>query len=162
MCDNNHPKKKMTCPVCTKSFRHLGEHMRIHSGERNYVCPDCDKAFYKKDDLTRHSRVHTREQPFSCSICSKSFARNELLQVHHVSQHTNTRPLQCDHEGCDRSFADPSCLRQHKAIHFDTPKYGCGTCSKAFKSRSSYKAHLKSKSHTSQNASIDTKQKCIV
>lgn len=46
------------CEVCSTKFvssYHLKRHMLIHTGERAFKCPYCDRpAFTQKGDLTGH------------------------------------------------------------------------------------------------------------
>ncbi|CAN6674959.1 hypothetical protein TRVA0_074S00386 [Trichomonascus vanleenenianus] len=62
--NNNKPRpaKKYTCH-CMRSFTtsgHLARHMRIHTGEKNYVCPQegCGARFSRQDNCMQHYRTH--------------------------------------------------------------------------------------------------------
>ena len=71
--------KPYDCAICGKSFSQaatLRVHMKIHTGERPYVCPysngneKCQRAFSTSGDLTKHIRVHTQERPYKESVYS--------------------------------------------------------------------------------------------
>jgi uncharacterized Zn-finger protein len=56
------PTKRYTCH-CQRSFTtsgHLARHMRIHTGEKNYVCPQagCEARFSRQDNCLQHYRTH--------------------------------------------------------------------------------------------------------
>ncbi|KAK9474493.1 uncharacterized protein V1510DRAFT_360889, partial [Dipodascopsis tothii] len=58
------PKKnKRYMCHCGKSFTtsgHLARHMRVHTGEKNYVCPEegCEARFSRQDNCMQHYRTH--------------------------------------------------------------------------------------------------------
>ena len=55
--------RRYTCH-CAKSFTtsgHLARHTRIHTGEKNYVCPEanCGARFSRQDNCMQHYRTHS-------------------------------------------------------------------------------------------------------
>ena len=67
------PKKnKYPCPHaqrcnCADTFTtsgHAARHGKKHTGEKNILCPDCSKAFTRKDNMKQHQRTHqSRREP---------------------------------------------------------------------------------------------------
>lgn len=58
-------EKKYKCGIleCPKVFRekhHLETHMRLHYGEKPFVCPKCGKLFSDKSNCTQHIKTHKR------------------------------------------------------------------------------------------------------
>ena len=51
-----------TCTTCGKNFISgyvLRRHLKIHSGEKPFTCPTCDRTFSRKDHMKSHIlRVH--------------------------------------------------------------------------------------------------------
>jgi Zinc finger, C2H2 type len=61
-------KNTYPCPLghqfnCDRYFTtsgHAARHAKIHSGEKNIICPDCDKRFARKDNMDQHRKTHRR------------------------------------------------------------------------------------------------------
>ena len=59
-------KNKYPCPFaasyqCTATFTtsgHAARHGRKHTGEKSVLCPICNKAFTRKDNMKQHIRIH--------------------------------------------------------------------------------------------------------
>lgn len=57
-------------------------HKLTHSGEKQYKCSICNKAFHQVYNLTFHMHTHNDKKPFTCATCGKGFCRNFDLKKH--------------------------------------------------------------------------------
>uniref|UniRef100_A0A8C8VR75 FEZ family zinc finger 2 n=1 Tax=Pelusios castaneus TaxID=367368 RepID=A0A8C8VR75_9SAUR len=57
-------------------------HKLTHSGEKQYKCTVCSKAFHQIYNLTFHMHTHNDKKPFTCAACGKGFCRNFDLKKH--------------------------------------------------------------------------------
>ncbi|KAJ8968503.1 hypothetical protein NQ317_014676 [Molorchus minor] len=131
-------KKTFSCPKCDKVFTRRGSlnsHMTTHTNKRPHKCDTCPKI-----DLTTHKKTHNGK--YKCLYCSKKFSVPSKLE-RHVRIHLNQRPYVCDFPDCARAFTDKRNLMSHKITHLPEKKFKCTICTKAFKSTTRLKQHLK-------------------
>lgn len=128
------------CGVCSRTFPKSGklnQHMRIHTGERPYICdhPGCTKRYSRRDHLTRHVQSHCdKPKKYQCKRdgCDKSFGTRQKLE-RHEAVHNREKPFVCEH--CGEAFTKRWMLAKHAADHDgrDAP-YPCkeAGCTKSF------------------------------
>lgn len=121
---------KLMCPYCNiynSSPAQLKIHLRIHTGERPYVCDilGCDKTFTRNEELTRHLKIHSGDRPYICKICKRSFGRKDHLTKHEVT-HRSTSDKKvhlCLVAGCKQKYTRSDALARHRwNVHFIRPQ----------------------------------------
>ena len=130
--------KRFPCDQCSKVFSEktrLMIHLRIHSGEKPFVCESCGFSCSQRDNLRlhkefKHPSLGQQEKKFTCDICSASFLTKSNLSRHSIS-HTDMKSYVC--ETCGKGFKDPGALKQHNFSH-GAPDYPCDICGQKFTS----------------------------
>uniref|UniRef100_A0A3Q2DY67 PR/SET domain 16 n=1 Tax=Cyprinodon variegatus TaxID=28743 RepID=A0A3Q2DY67_CYPVA len=125
------------CKDCEKIFPNeysLGQHMIVHTEEREYKCDQCPKAFNWKSNLIRHQMSHDSGKRFECENCDK------VQQTRHVSFLGNKKHSYC--EVCHKSYTQFSNLCRHKRMHADCrTQIKCKDCGQLFSTTSSLNKH---------------------
>ncbi|XP_063385399.1 zinc finger protein 501-like [Cydia fagiglandana] len=144
-------KSSCTCKVCGRvcaSQSALLIHTRVHSGERPYQCPSCDKKYSDRGGLKRHiERNHfgkMRERKFMCENCGKAFYTKTDVAVH-MRTHTGETPYACTI--CPSKFTQSSAMLRHMKTHSSEKSHGCESCGKMFGTKEKLKRHFMSHSN---------------
>lgn len=84
--NDNWPLQCIKCVVTVDSLEGFNIHMNDHWSE-DKCCPVCGLLINsKRFNFKQHLKIHTGEKPFVCSICSRSF-RQKAHMVKHISIH---------------------------------------------------------------------------
>ncbi|KAJ2939988.1 hypothetical protein O0L34_g6697 [Tuta absoluta] len=82
--------KLFKCFACQKQFSlsyYLRLHVRSHTDEKPYTCPECGQSFITASKLGRHTkRIHLAIR-FQCRICYRFFSRFDILTKHFDKKH---------------------------------------------------------------------------
>ncbi|XP_026126136.1 zinc finger protein 131-like [Carassius auratus] len=114
-------KKVHVCDYCEKQFDHFGhfkEHLRKHTGEKPFECPECHERFARNSTLKCHMSAcqngagakKGRKKLYECQVCSSVFNSWEQFKDHLVT-HTGEKPNHCTI--CDQWFTQPKDLKTH-------------------------------------------------
>ena len=89
--------------------------MSTHSGERRFICDQCNYSCIQANDIKKHMPQHSGEKPFACNQCSFSCRRTSRLKYHMLS-HAGEKPFPC--KKCKNSCRQSHDLKTHMKTHF--------------------------------------------
>ncbi|KAK9890637.1 hypothetical protein WA026_011997 [Henosepilachna vigintioctopunctata] len=119
-------------------------------------CETCNQDFATMSEYENHKKSHEIVEfqkklvTYPCQYCSASFNKDENLQSHIRSSHTEKfRKYRCGY--CGKAFDKPSSLTNHVKVHekqkavVGTPKppFVCGICNMGFKIPKQLRTHTK-------------------
>lgn len=126
------------------SINHRVVKQKLTENIRWLICIYCPKQFRRPSDLLRHIRIHTKEKPYQCPDvqCKRRFAikstLNVHMRVHEKNLHRHTCPT------CLKTFSTSNTLDQHCTMDHPTVQaFNCAHCSAAFSTSNSFKSHYR-------------------
>ncbi|KAI8492767.1 hypothetical protein Bbelb_293640 [Branchiostoma belcheri] len=141
-----YPEQRYTCGICEQRFVYMSPmriHMRSHTNERPFKCPQCVYAGKTQSALSNHMRLHTGEKPWSCEHCGRDFTRLDSMKRHISAHHTGHRPFKCNF--CSYASVTRSSLKLHIAAkHKKEKPYKCPQCDFSTCYKTDLSVHLRS------------------
>ncbi|KAJ6637908.1 Zinc finger protein [Pseudolycoriella hygida] len=143
------------CPICHKSFPDgLKRHMRVHSGERPYVCIECGAAYKQAYGLTMHKAIHNDSgELYYCDTCNNGKGyRSKYALKDHLKAHYRVRNEDATLASMKSTWKPPkSCpicgfesynIRSHIiARHTTSRPFKCEICGETFKFKKDLQTH---------------------
>ena len=96
-------------------------------------------------NLKAHLKLHNRQFVFTCDKCEQSFQTERELQVHNSQRHKQEMlpDLCCPVPGCSKAYFTKSTLEAHIKTHSVAPSNTtCDVCGKTFNKPSRLKTHM--------------------
>nr|CAI5839006.1 unnamed protein product [Callosobruchus analis] len=143
---------KYVCYVCNKRFPQKSnhdQHVKRHTGEKNFICSLCIKSFTSKSELLEHIRYHSNERSFKCQICGKAYRKRYSYNIHLKKVHNignakiAVREKKYACHICPGKFHDKPKLARHLCTHSGIKPFGCSFCEKRFTDKSYLNLHVK-------------------
>ncbi|XP_052782300.1 zinc finger protein 184-like [Mya arenaria] len=136
-------------------------HWEAH-GHKSELCTICGSSFIDKWRLKTHTEMcHGTPELYPCHICGRMYRGRSLL-ASHINTHEQELRYKCDK--CSAAYRSRVSLFNHKTrVH---PKGGvrrtftCKVCSEPFYKNDSYKHHIVSKNHVTEDQPLPDIKTC--
>ena len=97
-----------------KMYKFLQLYFQVHTLDRVFQCPQCEKGFKELRTLRLHLKIHNAEYPEQCGVCQKVFRTKWQLKQHQMD-HGGERPYPCPE--CSFTCKTKQQLNEHRRKH---------------------------------------------
>ncbi|XP_021349969.1 uncharacterized protein LOC110448180 [Mizuhopecten yessoensis] len=140
--------EKVNCPVCDKSLKkeHVLEHLRLHTGNKPFMCRYCNFGFISALSLRRHLLGHMGLTERKCEECGKEYKKISSYKEHmlqHEMEKAGKQKFMCDI--CGQAFYLQKQLNNHMRRHGER-KFKCSfdNCHWSFYFSNELESHMRS------------------
>lgn len=130
-----HYRKKhenATLRVDPKVMARLDQEIALQIGITPYYCSECKRHFKSAQSLGGHrSIMHSvnnkkhHHRCFECTQCGAAFKKQNKLDRHIASSHSDERPFKCEERGCGKSYKRKDRLDRHLMRHQTQKRFKC-------------------------------------
>ncbi|XP_052101469.1 zinc finger protein 287-like [Mytilus californianus] len=139
-------ERNFLCTECGKSFykwKYLKIHMICHNTEKLYTCKHCSYKSPHSGAVKSHMKRHFEsERTHLCELCGACFHANNNLQIHMTFKHNDVRNFSCS--SCSSKFKSRQEQIRHTKRHHSENKIEKCFCGKEYRHRASLRKHMKS------------------
>lgn len=114
--------------------------------EETFDCQDCGIDMKTSQKLRKHRQKEhhvVEKERFVCDQCGSEFP-SKMRLTYHLNGHFGIKPFVCSYEDCQKTFTNPSRLRNHtNEFHLKLIKAYCDICNRGFRTKAARDLHLK-------------------
>ncbi|OWR48019.1 hypothetical protein KGM_215021 [Danaus plexippus plexippus] len=90
------------CDYRASNAEQVKIHERLHTGEKPFVCKECNTGFHRKSSYLQHIAIHLPEKTVQCDQCSARFKSVTLMRIHKSRHRPAPYSFKC--AVCENSF----------------------------------------------------------
>ena len=141
------PNIRIKCEICGTLIRseyYMKNHIKIHTGQKDFECLLCPMKFSRKGPLKSHTRsMHDESRVlFPCTMCSRVTASSKVLAIHVSRSHPEGKKCYpCSI--CNNQLASLDSLHKHMELRHAKYYHKCNYCSFISRAFQNAESHVK-------------------